>query len=243
MRNRLILLPGWGLGCAPLAPLAAALQGVQPHLRVEVEPLPTLDSADLSEWLDELDASLPEDVWLGGWSLGGMLATELAARRAERCGGLVTLASNACFVARADWPQAMPSDTFTAFLAGCELNAATSLKRFALLCAQGATDARGLGRLLLTSAPHSLPGELLQQLKLLAALDTRAALQAFTGPQLHLFAGSDAFLPASAAAAILALVPDAEVALIEHASHAFVLERPHAVAAALAAFISEAGDD
>jgi pimeloyl-[acyl-carrier protein] methyl ester esterase len=243
MRNRLILLPGWGLGCEPLAPLAVALQGVQPHLRVQVEPLPTLDSADLSEWLDELDANLPDEVWLGGWSLGGMLATELAARRAERCCGLVTLASNACFVARADWPQAMPSETFRDFLAGCELNAATTLKRFGLLCAHGAADPRALGRLLLTSAPHSSPGELLQQLHLLAVLDTRAALQAFSGPQLHLFAGSDAFLPTSAAAVLLALAPAVEVGLIEHASHAFVLERPHEVAAALAAFMSEAGDD
>ncbi|MDO8698544.1 MAG: alpha/beta fold hydrolase, partial [Pseudomonas sp.] len=119
MRNRLILLPGWGLGSAPLEPLAGALQGLQPSLRVQIEPLPALGSADLNEWLDELDANLPENTWLGGWSLGGMLATELAARRGERCCGLITLASNACFVARSDWPQAMPEAVFAAFLASC----------------------------------------------------------------------------------------------------------------------------
>jgi pimeloyl-[acyl-carrier protein] methyl ester esterase len=243
MRNRLILLPGWGLGSAPLEPLAAALQGLQANLRVQIEPLPLLESADINEWLDELDANLPEDVWLGGWSLGGMLAAELAARRGERCSGLITLASSVCFVARNDWPQAMPSATFAAFLASCESNAPNTLKRFSLLCAQGAADARGLGRLLTAGAPHTSPAELLQQLQLLAALDTRAALQAFAGPQLHLFAAADALVPATAAGALLALVPDIEIGLIEQASHAFVLERPHEVAAALAAFMCEAKDD
>jgi pimeloyl-[acyl-carrier protein] methyl ester esterase len=243
MRNRLLLLPGWGLGCEPLAPLAAALQGLQPNLRVQVEPLPRLDSLDINEWVDELDANLPENVWLGGWSLGGMLATELAARRGERCCGLITLASNACFVARHDWPQAMPSATFAAFLAECAANPASALKRFSLLCAQGAADARGLARLLLAGAPQSTAAERLTQLQLLAALDTRAALQGYPGPQLHLFAGNDGLLPASAAGALLALMPDVELGLIEDASHAFVLERPHEVAAALAAFLCEAKDD
>lgn len=243
MRNRLILLPGWGLGCAPLEPLVAALQGLQPQLRVQIEPLPLLDSLDLNEWLDELDANLPEDVWLGGWSLGGMLATELAARRGERCCGVLTLASNACFVARNDWPQAMPEATFSAFLAEVEANPAGALKRFSLLCAQGAADPRGLARLLLAGAPQSSAAERLSQLQLLAALDTRAALQAFSGPQLHLFAANDGLLPAAAAGALLALVPDVQLGLIEQASHAFVLERPHEVAAALTAFISEAKND
>jgi pimeloyl-[acyl-carrier protein] methyl ester esterase len=118
-----------------------------------------------------------------------------------------------------------------------------TLKRFALLCAQGATDARGLSRQLLGAAPQPQSAALLAGLDLLAALDTRAALQAFVGPQLHLFAGQDALVPASAAQALLALLPDVEIGLIDHASHAFVLERPHEVAAAIQAFLHEVGDD
>ena len=243
MRDRLILLPGWGLGTAPLQPLADALRGLDPRLHVDIEPLPLLDSSDPADWLDELDATLPSDAWLGGWSLGGMLAAELAARRGERCSGLLTLASNLRFVAEPGWPAAMSPETFNAFRQGCVTDASATLKRFSLLCAQGAPEPRGVSRQLFAAVPQVQPAELLVGLDLLANLDTRAALQAFVGPQLHLFAGADALVPAGAAAALLALLPDVEIGLIDNASHAFALERPHEIAAAIQAFLHEAGDD
>nr|MBP8236647.1 alpha/beta fold hydrolase [Pseudomonas sp.] len=222
---------------------AEALRGLDPRLHVYIEPLPTLDSSDPVDWLDELDATLPQDAWLGGWSLGGMLATELAARRGERCSGLLTLASNLRFVAESDWPVAMPAETFKTFRQGCDADAAATLKRFTLLCAQGAADARSLSRQLLGAAPQPQSATLLAGLDLLANLDTRAALQVFVGPQLHLFAGADALVPAIAAQALLELLPGVEVGLIDNASHAFALERPHEIAAAIQAFLHEAGDD
>lgn len=243
MRDRLILLPGWGLGVSPLEPLAAALRGLDEHLNVEIEPLPELESSDLQDWLDELDECIPQDVWLGGWSLGGMLASELAARRGERCCGLLTLASNPSFVAHEQWPSAMPNETFDAFLAGCQADPKMTLKRFSLLCAQGAQDSRGLSRLLLGGAPNTSPGALMAGLELLAQIDTREALQAFRGPQLHLFGGLDGLVPAEAAGELFAYIADIEVGLIEQASHAFLLEDPHGVAGAIQAFLHESGDD
>lgn len=243
MRDRLILLPGWGLGAAPLMPLADALRGLNPRLNVQIQPLPVLDSTDPADWLDQLDAELAHDVWLGGWSLGGMLAAELAARRGPRCSGLLTLASNVRFVAQSSWPKAMAAETFAAFRQGCAADAPAALKRLALLCAHGAADARGLSRQLLGAAPLPNSAALLAGLDVLAAMDTRAALQAFVGPQLHLFAGQDGLVPAAAAQALLMLVPDVEIGLIDQASHAFALERPHEIAAAIQAFLHEAGDD
>ena len=243
MRDRLILLPGWGLGVSPMEPLAAALRGLDERLRVQVEPLPEPCSSDLGEWLDELDATLPDNAWLGGWSLGGMLASELAARRGDRCCGLLTLASNPCFVAYDGWPSAMPAETFDAFLAGCHADSQVTLKRFGLLCAKGAEEPRGLARLLVSSAPNTASSVLMPGLELLAQMDTRDALQAFRGPQLHLFAGMDGLVPAEAASDLLKLLPDVEIGLIEQAGHAFLLEDPHGVAGAIQAFLHECGDD
>ena len=172
-----------------------------------------------------------------------MLAAELAARRGERCRGLLTLASNLRFVADPSWPSAMPDETFAGFRQGCAANTAGTVKRFALLCAQGAADARGLSRQLLAAAPPSQPATLLAGLDVLAALDTRVALQAVVGPQLHLFGDADALVPAAVVQALLAELKNVEVGLIEHASHAFVLERPAAIAAAIQRFLRGAGHD
>lgn len=152
MRDHLILLPGWGLGSAPLEPLRDALHEREPHLNVLIEPLPSLD--DAADWLDELDDNLPRDSWLAGWSLGGMLAGELAARRGDDCRGLLTLASNPCFRVREDWPNAMPAETFEDFFEAFLLEPHLTRKRFTLLVSQGARDPRTLARQLQVALPQ-----------------------------------------------------------------------------------------
>lgn len=239
MRETLTLLPGWGLDGALLQPLAKALGG---DMQVQVPALPRLSSAAAADWLDELDTRLPHDCWLAGWSLGGMLAAALAARRGERCRGLITLASNACFVASAVWPTAMPAQTHAAFHEGCQHNGSATLKRFAMLCAQGGADVRALSRQL---QGHLVTGDepaLLAGLRLLASLDNRAALAAFSGPQLHLLAEQDALVPAAVASELLALLPAGEVDVLEDCGHAFVLEQADALAALMLDFIREACD-
>jgi pimeloyl-[acyl-carrier protein] methyl ester esterase len=93
------------------------------------------------------------------------------------------------------------------------------------------------------SAAAPSGGLLAPGLQVLAQLDTRKALQAYRGPQLHLFAGADGLVPAEVAGELLALLPDVEVGLIEQASHAFLLEDPHGVAGAIQAFLHESGDE
>lgn len=243
MRNRLVLLPGWGLGTASLEPLAASLRAQDARLQVELMPLPELADSDVQAWVDHLDRKLPSDVWLGGWSLGGMLASALAHKRGDHCCGLLTLASNPSFVVRPDWPHGMPQDTFGTFLDGCRSHTQVTLKRFRTLCSDGAQQPRTLLRQLGVGVPDTDPLYLATGLEVLAKLDTREALQAYAGPQLHLFAGSDALVPAEAAKALSELLPDVEVGLVEDSSHAFLLEYPQELAAGIKSFLHESGDD
>lgn len=243
MRNRLILLPGWGLGTAALEPLAASLRAQDSRLQVELMPLPELPEGDVQAWIDYLDRKLPTDTWLGGWSLGGMLASELAHKRGDHCCGLLTLASNPSFISRADWPHGMAPDTFGTFLDGCRSHHQVTLKRFRSLCSEGAQMPRTLLRQLGVGLPDTDPLYLASGLEVLAKLDTRTALEQYAGPQLHLFAGSDALVPAAAAKALSDLLPDVEVGLVEDSSHAFLLEYPQELAAGIKSFLHESGDD
>lgn len=42
-------------------------------------------------------------IWLG-WSLGGLVASQIALTHPERVQALVTVASSPCFSARDEWP-------------------------------------------------------------------------------------------------------------------------------------------
>lgn len=235
MRDQLILLPGWAYGPAALQPLCEALTELDPDLDVVIEPLPEL--ADPEAWLDELDRRLPDDSWLAGWSLGGMLAAQLAARRLDSCRGLVTIASNPCFRARPQWPEAMAAEIFDAFQEAFRLDPEETLKRFRLLCSRGGYDPRTLARQLEVSQSDSTSAVLEAGLRLLAELDGRGALHGYFGPQLHLFAGGDALVPSTACDALRRWMPGVETELIASTSHALPLERPDDVAATITAFI------
>jgi len=241
MRDRLILLPGWAFSSAALEPLAELLRDREPRLQVDIAPLPTLEQPQA--WLHELDARLPNDSWLAGWSLGGMLATQLAALRGDNCPGLITLCSNPCFRSRHDWPTAMPAEVFDAFEAAFQLGPEDTLKRFSLLCSRGAYDPRTLARQLQVSLLQQPSPVAAAGLRLLSELDGREALQRYVGPQLHVFAGGDALVPAAAAEALLACVPDVEVDVLANASHGLPLERADDVATAMLAFMGEGEDD
>lgn len=158
----------------------------------EVKPIPVHDFIELAA------RELPESCLLVGWSLGGMIACRLAALRPERVSGLVTLACNPCFVARPDWPWAMPEATYRQF---CQDFAAAPHKTWLRFCAlQGQGDAQRKSVVLqLKQQPAPEPEQLVNWqngLHWLQQLDNRSALAELQVPSLHLLGEQDALVPA-----------------------------------------------
>ncbi|WP_204352896.1 alpha/beta fold hydrolase [Salinicola peritrichatus] len=234
----LILLPGWALGPAPLAPLVVALRCRLPEWRVECVAYPESTSHRPESWVARLDQALPQGTWLAGWSLGGMLAAALARWRGGQARGLITLGANASFVVRPDWPGAMAKETFTAFGDGLRLGPRRALTRFAQLTAQGGRDSRRLSRELLTALETTPLDQALAGLSILAELDLRDTLERLRMPQLHLFADNDLLIPAAARAAMAECLPvGGRTECLEGVGHAFPLERAEETAERMAAFI------
>lgn len=236
MSKRIVILPGWGLGVVPLQLLAQELDTALPDFTVQIQPLSDMTGKTTAAVIQQLDQQLPSDCWLLGWSLGGMLATALAAQRQSACAGLISYASNACFVTCETWPTAMSVDTFAAFRELCRSDLPAGLKRFALLCSQGSAQPRALSRQLQEMALAAESSSALVGLELLAALDNRQAIIDFAGPQLHLLAQADAFVPPETARLLGDLNPQASVEILGH-SHASVFAEADELAQRMVSFI------
>ncbi|GGO88918.1 pimeloyl-[acyl-carrier protein] methyl ester esterase [Marinobacterium nitratireducens] len=218
----LVLLHGWGLGSDVWAPL---LEPLQPHFEILRFDLPGLGrSAEFPTpyRLESVAAAVLEQVpesaiWLG-WSLGGLVAAEAARQAPHRVRGLVTVASNPCFVARADWPCAMAPEVFDDFVARLDADPARTLGSFAMLQTQGALGARASLRLLKTLIASLEPSALAPALQLLAE-DRRETLAQLELPMLHVFGAEDRLVPAAIVERLGAQLPHASLRCYEGAGH------------------------
>jgi len=189
---RILLITGWGGGAELLKPLHEALEQ-KGH---SVERLNIFNALDGDILQQHVELAVKYDV-IVGWSLGGQLATLLVDQIQHQYAEqkvLITLASNPCFVAQADWATAMPVETFMQFKQSFEQDAISTLKRFGLLVCQGASSAKKdfvAMQKLIRPQPIAL---LRQGLRLLEQLNLVELYENYQGRQLHVFAEYDALV-------------------------------------------------
>lgn len=235
----LVLLHGWGNSARVWTPWLPALTR---HFQVLAVDLPGYGQSPgtAEDYADEallarLAEVLPERCHLLGWSLGGMLAANLAARCPARVASLTTLATNARFVASEDWAPAMHPVQFHAFAMDVSRVPDTALRRFSSFQVKGEGDERALIQQLRSLAEgQPVPsGEVLRaSLERLAALDLRAVLPGLPMPQRHFLGERDTLVPVAAAEALRALGETVQVTVLD-AAHLPFLSQPDAILDAL----------
>ena len=193
--GEVVLLTGWASSSHIWRHLLPALRQ---DFNITLLDLP-LDAEDP---LAALLPYLPQRAVYLGWSLGGMIATRLAARHPRRVSGLVTVASNSCFVANDAWPAAMAPATFDSFYRLFEQRPDKGLSRFQLLQSHG-DEQRDRVMAALSGLPHTQShSALLTGLNWLRDWDNTSELTQIACPTMHVFGESDALVPVSAATAI-----------------------------------------
>jgi len=191
--QKILLISGWGLGLQPLAGLKTALE----NLHFQVELIDIFDSSNPAVLEGALQKAVKADI-LMGWSLGGQLATILAQKIFEQTGQakiLVTLASNPCFVATEEWPNAMSRVTFEAFKGAFLNDRESTLKRFCHLVGTGGVMARNDIRSLQSFIKTDDPINLISGLQQLEQLNLVSILQKYPGRQYHLVSEQDQLIP------------------------------------------------
>ncbi|MCU4391742.1 hydrolase [Acinetobacter courvalinii] len=220
MTYKILLITGWGGGTELLKPLHEALEQ-KGH---NVERMNIFNALDEDILQQQVEHAVKFDVIIG-WSLGGQLATLLVDQIWKKYAEqkvLITLASNPCFVAQADWTTAMPVETFMQFKQSFEQDAISTLKRFGLLVCQGASSAKKdfvAMQKLIRPQPIAL---LRDGLQLLEQLNLVELYENYQGKHLHVFAEHDALVPYQVVRNIDNLAAkNLSVVSIDGASHGF----------------------
>jgi len=246
-RQNVVLLHGWGCNREVWRPLLVHLR---PWANVTLLDIPGAAPGcgagtvpGLPELLSSILDRCPRQAVYVGWSLGGQLAIELAARYPQRVQALVTLCTNPRFVAAEGWPG-MDANDLCAFTRSVSTQPAAALQRFDTLQVAGSRQARGLLRQLRTLRRLPPSDTLLAGLALLATLDAREALSSLDQPQLHFFAEEDALVPYTVSNCIesrIANKPAAWVQALPDTSHLAPLEVPETLAVAMQSFLEREG--
>ena len=238
--TNLVLLHGWGCDSRTWSPLLESLQKVASLQLIDLPGFGAstpLADFSLDAVLDTVAAQLPDDAIVMGWSLGGMLAVQLAARFPERIKGVITLAANLKFVAAPDYPAAMSRATNRQFNQGFAQDPQATLKLFSGLLVQGDADERGLLKQLRRSDIGPVTDNWLHALQLLSVLDNREAFAQLTQPGLHLLAEKDALVPVATAEYMAQLNSRQQIQIVENCAHALHWSQPQVVTEAITCFV------
>jgi len=202
--SALILLHGWGFQHQVWNALSIQLESDYQIYAIDLPGYgqsPSLLEADLDGLTDVLAEQLPEGVWLG-WSLGGLLAMNMALRHPQKVQGLYLVGSTPRFVQAENWPHAMDERVWQRFAEQLQNDWFNTLQRFLALQVKGDEQARYLLRSLRRhftpdSAPN--PEVLLQGLQLLRDTDLRCRVSALQCPTCVALGEHDALVPVSVA--------------------------------------------
>jgi len=230
---KIVLLHGWGCdgriwqSLTPFLERYAEIEcvDINKHIEKAVISKKPFSEVAVDSVVKSIAAQLPEQSILCGWSLGGMLAVQLAARYPEKVIALITLASNAVFVANKEWPEAMPAATFDQFFSLFKKNPKSALKRFMLLEIHGDKNAK-MQLLYLQSLASEMEindvnaNTLEAGLELLASIDNTALLEKIKCPALSVFGENDALVPVSTTELIQTKInADQMVSVLENSGH------------------------
>lgn len=229
----LVLLHGWGMNGAVWHGIAPELAQ---HYRLHLVDLPGFGNSPLREgseyslsWLTEqVAAVLPERCHLLGWSLGGLVASQLALTQPERVQSLITVASSPCFMAREEWPGIAPKVLagFNQMLAG---DFKQTIERFLAIQAMGSEHAREDIRQLrhwLAERPAPELAALESGLGLLADIDLRDELAVLRLPWLRIYGRLDSLVPRAAIPLLDERYPHSQSRVLDKASHAPFISHP-----------------
>ncbi|CAB0150662.1 Pimeloyl-[acyl-carrier protein] methyl ester esterase [Pseudidiomarina piscicola] len=230
----IVVLHGWGLNSMIWTPIKAQLAELGRLTQLDLpgygeSPWPSDSPVTFATLCELTRAALPARCHLVGWSLGGLVATQLALDEPQRIQTLTTVASSPYFPAEPPhWPGIQPS-VLNQFGRQLSKDFRRTVERFLALQSMGSPHAKQDVKAIkewLFSKPMASVEVLDAGLDMLAQVDLRSQLQQLTMPYLRIYGRLDALVPSSVVEPIDRLAPTSEAYVAPHCSHAPFISDP-----------------
>lgn len=240
----LVLLHGWGLNGALFDGLTPALAG---RFRVHALDLPghgrspqVGGAGDLEGLARRVAEHLPESCAVLGWSLGGMLATRIAALFPARVRALVCVATTPRFLNARDWAHGVDEAVLADLARAVRKDPLAAVRDFLSFELRGderpLETLRELKRALLAHPPPTRAA-LLAGIEMLRATDLRRELARVVAPTLVVGGLLDRLTPPTAATALAEGIEGARLERVAGAGHVPFVSHATLVGDLVAAFL------
>lgn len=239
----IVVLHGWGLNANIWTPVATELAQLGRLHQFDLpgygdSPWPAEMPIDFAHLCQLVRAALPERAHLIGWSMGGLVATQLALDEPERFHSLTTVASSPYFPATVNWPG-IDAHVLNTFARQLSRDFRKTVERFLALQSMGSPHARQDMKQIkewLFAKPMATEEVLHSGLDMLASVDLRERLHELKLPFLRLYGRLDALVPPTVAEQVALLAPQSQQDIAPNCSHAPFISDPNHFMAELRRF-------
>ncbi len=224
---RIVFLHGWGLNSGVWHPVIERLVEDYELITVDLpgfgvnhEIVPDNYSLDVISQL--IVETVGKPAIYVGWSLGGLVASNIAIRHPDSCLGLVTVASSPSFKQQDNWPGIKP-EFLAAFYHQLSKNIEQTLNSFLKVQAMGSPHIRqDLKQIQQLIMAYPLPDKraLKLGLDLLDASDLRNDIGHISVPFIRFYGKLDSIVPKLTVDKVDSLAATSEHYIFEKASHA-----------------------
>nr|WP_314266567.1 pimeloyl-ACP methyl ester esterase BioH [uncultured Moellerella sp.] len=233
----IVLLHGWGLNAEVWHSITS---GAASQFRFHLVDLPgygrsqgfppmSLQQIADCVWAEAVKQdSAMKAIWLG-WSLGGLVASQIALDHSDNIKALITVASSPCFQAQeSEWPGIKP-DVLASFQHHLQANFQRTVEQFLALQTLGTASARKDAKLLksiILAQPAPSVEVLDSGLDILRTADLRRALESLSIPFLRIYGYLDGLVPRKIVPLLDTMLPGSLSVVMKNSAHAPFISHP-----------------
>ncbi len=223
----LVFIHGWGLNSGVWQPCLAQLKADFEVITVDLPGFATNKSYQVSDYAlieiaDAIQQAVGKPAVYIGWSLGGLVASQITITHPEQVLGLVTVASSPQFVERGDWPG-IKANVLALFHQQLAQDTTKTISNFLKIQAMGSPHLRQdikVIRDLVMQYEQPNRQILDDSLRLLETSNLSDKLSGVNQPFLRLYGKLDGLIPKHVIPLINSLAPNSQSHVFEQASHA-----------------------